>query len=70
MSRTRRQIPGWINKHDEWVDGFVDKICRGHVSIPKKLDGFEVWGQRGKKFIKKLKTRKLRREGKRGVQAS
>lgn len=71
MSRTRRNIPYWAKKlsNDALYGGYWSKVAtlceRGQVSIPKvdpeKRD--EVWGQRGKKWLKRRLTRKQRMEG-------
>jgi len=58
MSNTKRNIPGWLTYGDT-----VD-VERGHVKIPKSDPagpGNEVWGQDGKKYRKRILTRRLRR---------
>lgn len=60
MSRTRRKP--LILSYDGWIDGFEEKMKRGHVSISKvgygPLD--EVWGACGKKSLKRRNNRRQR----------
>jgi hypothetical protein len=64
MSRTVRAVPIQFEGSD-----YGKTIERGHVSMPKlEFEGVdETWGQKGKKFRKRLISRKQRREGIQGV---
>ena len=65
MSRTKRKLPGWTTRKDrEFSEEFLCKIERGLVSLPVSIGGDEHWGENAKRFIKRLRTRKDRRENK------
>ncbi len=59
MSRTYRNYETWV----DWLDGFEDKLRRGHVAVPLGVRGGEVWGK-AKRYVKARRNRATRRAGK------
>lgn len=63
MSRTQRKVP----PGKKWIEGFVEKLRRGHVRFPvrkKDTDGWlyeEIWNRKAKKWAKNQRNRKVRR---------
>jgi hypothetical protein len=71
MGKTIREYPKWV----AWEDGFEKKLERGLVSWPKLLglhDGTlayaEIWGQKAKRFRKRVLHKAARRQAKHAVQ--
>lgn len=69
MSRTRRNYPHWIN----WSNNYDQKLQRDNngtypIQTYDGLWGEEVWGRRGKKREKKLRSRMRRNEKKNVIQ--
>lgn len=71
MAHTKRNWPHWIGKKFEFIDKFDLKVERGQTSLPVAdccSDGSpfgwrEIWGK-GKKLVKKKRTRAIRRQNK------
>jgi hypothetical protein len=68
MARTHRKVPHWAEGED-YDEKFKQKIKCGHVKFPIKhnTDGYlyeDVWTAEGKRFVKKLRSKHARRQGK------
>lgn len=67
MARTHRKVPHWAKGEE-----CEEKFRRGHIRFPIKhnTDGWlyeDVWGARGKRFVKKVRSKGARRQGKQGL---